>query len=299
MVNALTVDVEEHFQVEAFADWITPAAWGQHPSRVVENTQRVLDLFSEFKVHATFFMVGWVAERHPELVRRIAEQGHELGCHSHLHRHITRLMPEEFRSDAQRARATIEDAGGVRVRGYRAPTFSIVPATLWALDILAEIGFEYDSSVFPVRHDLYGMSRAPRVPFRWLLPGDSHLYEFPASTVRMLGRNLPTGGGGYLRILPMPYIRWSLNRIAAERQPAMVYLHPWEVDPEQPRLPGRWKSRLRHYVNLTKMQSRLRALLARAEFTTMWQVLEARIAAGEVRDFAVSELGAVAQPTRA
>jgi len=280
LANALTVDVEEHFQVEAFAAGVRSEDWPSHPSRVAANTARVLDLFARFGVRGTFFIVGWVAEREPALVRDIAAAGHELGCHSHLHRHLRRLTPKEFADDTRRALRAIEDAAGVKVKGYRAPTFSVVGETLWALEVLSELGLEYDSSIFPVHHDLYGMPAAPRFPFQWSLPGGRTLVEFPASTTQWAGRNLPTGGGGYLRILPQFYTRWSLARVAAEHQPAMIYFHPWEIDPGQPRIAASWKSRLRHYANLGSMEGRISALLRAASFAPMADVLRAKIEAG-------------------
>jgi len=283
MTNALTVDVEEHFQVEAFADSVAVDQWPLLPSRVTANTLRTLELFAELGLRATFFVVGWVAERNPQLLREIAAAGHEVGCHSYLHQHLERLSPEAFRQDTRRARAVIEDATGMSLKGYRAPSFSVTRRTLWALEILAEEGFRYDASVFPVRHDVYGMADAPRFPFRWSLPSGAELYEFPASTARFWGQNLPTGGGGYLRMLPLRYVRWTARRIIqGDGQPLMVYFHPWEIDPEQPRMAGRWRSRLRHYHNLNGMEARLRALLSGKTFAPAWDVLQRYLQTHEV-----------------
>ena len=211
--DAISVDVEDYFHAEAFADRITPESWQNFPPRVVDNTRRVLDLFSRAGVKATFFILGWVADREPSLVREIVDAGHEVGCHSFWHRRLWRMTPAEFREDTRRALDVIQDACGRKVVGYRAPTFSLVRKSLWAVEILAEEGFVYDSSVFPIHHDLYGMPEAPRFPFCWKLPSGTTLFEIPMTTVRVLGWNFPLGGGGYLRILPMWYTRWGLARI--------------------------------------------------------------------------------------
>jgi polysaccharide deacetylase family protein (PEP-CTERM system associated) len=274
LADGLSVDVEDYYHVEAFADKITPQMWPDLPSRVGDNTRRVLELLDRAGAKATFFVLGWVAERRPEIVGEILNAGHELGCHSYWHRRISRLTPDEFREDTRRALAAIEDAGGQAVPGYRAPTFSIVPQSLWALEILAEQGFVYDSSVFPVRHDLYGMPQAPRFPFLWNCANGLSVCEIPLPTVRMLGLNFPVAGGGYLRILPMRYTKWALRRIRRrEHQPAVVYFHPWEIDPEQPRLRGRWKSVVRHYFNLKEMEPRLAALLSQRRFVPLGEYL--------------------------
>jgi polysaccharide deacetylase family protein (PEP-CTERM system associated) len=274
--NALSVDVEDYFHVEAFADRISPHTWDQYPSRVVANTRRVLEMFARAGVRGTFFVLGWVAERFPQLVREILAAGQEIGCHSYLHQCIWRLTPEQFRSDTRRALAAIQDASGVAVAGYRAPTFSIVQRTLWALEILLEEGLQYDSSVFPVHHDVYGLPQAPRTTFCWEFSEGRFLLEVPMSTIRLLGSNFPVGGGGYLRLLPMAYSRWGLKRLEQDSIPFQLYLHPWEIDPEQPRLPGRWKSRLRHYRNLEFMQSRIERLLIEAQFAPLKEVLVAQ-----------------------
>jgi len=279
--NGLSVDVEDYYHVEAFADRIRPETWSQYPPRVADNTRRVLELLQETGAHATFFVLGCVAEQEPALVREILAAGHEVGCHSHMHRRVCTMTPKEFQEDVRRARAAIEDAGGEKVLGYRAPTFSIVEKSLWAIEILAQEGFLYDSSVFPVWHDLYGMPQAPRFPFRWLCRDGRTLYEIPPLTVRVFGRNLPVAGGGYLRILPMWYTRWALRRIRRrDGQPAVVYFHPWEIDPGQPRLPGNLKARLRHYVNLKRMAGRIRELLVNGKFVPMKSLLESHLALG-------------------
>ncbi len=283
LANALSVDVEDYFHVEAFADRIRPETWPQFPCRVVQNTHRVLELFDQAGAHATFFVLGWVAEKEPALVREILAAGHEVACHSHMHRRVFTMTPREFREDLCRARRAIEDAGGERVLGYRAPTFSIRQESLWALEILAEEGFLYDSSVFPVKHDLYGMPRAPRFPYKWGFRSGSSLCEVPPQTVRVFGRNLPVAGGGYLRILPMWYTRWALRRIRErEGRSAVVYFHPWELDPQQPRLSGKLRSRFRHYLNLGRMEQRVRELLRGGEFVSLKTFLDTHLAAKPV-----------------
>jgi polysaccharide deacetylase family protein (PEP-CTERM system associated) len=279
--NGLSVDVEDYYHVEAFADHIRPETWFQYPRRVADNTRRVLDLFQELGARATFFVLGYVAEQEPALVREILSAGHEVGCHSHMHRRVWTMTPEEFRDDIRRARAAIEDAGGQKVVGYRAPTFSIGEKSLWAVKILAEEGFAYDSSVFPIRHDLYGMPGVPRFPFRWLFRDGGSLFEIPLLTLRILGRNLPVAGGGYLRILPMWYTRWAMRRIRQrEGRPAVVYFHPWELDPDQPRLTGGLKSKLRHYFNLRGMGGRVRELLGSGQFIPLRIFLENHLSLG-------------------
>ncbi len=277
--DGLSGDVEDFYHVEAFADRITPEMWPQFPSRVADNTRRLLDLFERSGARATFFVLGWVAEREPRLVREILRAGHEVGCHSYRHSCVWRMKPEEFRADTRRARCAIEDAGGQPVVGYRAPTFSIVKKSLWAIEVLAEEGFLYDSSVFPIRHDLYGLPEAPRFAFRWECGAGRSIVEIPPLTVRVLGRNLPAAGGGSLRILPMWYTRWAIRRVRqGEGQPVVVYFHPWELDPHQPRLSGQWKSKLRHYFNLGQMEGRVRELLGGGKFVPFGDLLRIRLA---------------------
>ena len=261
----LSVDVEDYFHVEAFADTVAPSTWGQYPSRVEANTHRLLDLFDEFDAKATFFVLGWIAERHPGLIREIVVRGHELACHSYWHRVIYRLSPHEFWEDACRSKHVIEQAAGIAIKGYRAPNYSVTSKSLWALDILAETGFSYDSSIFPIRHDIYGIPDAPRFPFR-ITTRSGSLVEYPITTFRFVGSNLPVGGGGYLRILPFWYTRLGLNRAEKEGLPRIIYVHPWEIDPEQPRLQGCARSRFRHYTNLRKTYDRLRFLLGQGKF---------------------------------
>jgi polysaccharide deacetylase family protein (PEP-CTERM system associated) len=265
--DALSVDVEDYFHVEAFADRISPDQWATFPSRVRRNCDRILNLFERYGWRATFFVLGWVAERDRTLIQDIAKAGHELACHSYAHRRVFSLRPEEFRDDLRRARGLIEDAAGVRILGYRAPTFSIVHRSLWALEILAEEGFLYDSSIFPIRHDLYGYPNFPRFLQRVQFASGRELFEVPMSTIRLGGINWPLGGGGYLRLFPMSYTRWAVRRIhRRDRQPVIVYFHPWELDPDQPRLEGSWKSKLRQYTGLSKMEARLEKLLGRGRY---------------------------------
>jgi len=265
ITNYLTIDVEEHFQVSAFEKTVAVADWDNHKSRVVKNTSQILSLLESFEVKATFFIVGWVAERHPDLVRTIQKQGHEIGCHSYAHRKVYDLTPVQFKEDTYRAKAILEDTTGVKVRGYRAPSYSITKKSLWALDILAELNFEYDSSIFPVYHDNYGIPDAPRFPYT--LP-DSGLTEYPISTALLFGRKIPISGGGYFRLFPYGFTRRGLRSInEQENQPFIFYLHPWEIDPGQPRLlNASLLSRFRHYNNLTKTLRRFEQLLIDFDF---------------------------------
>lgn len=258
--NALTVDVEEHFQVAAFERTIAREDWAHAESRVEYSTGRVLDLFAARGVRATFFVLGWVAEKHPQLVRRIVADGHELASHGYDHTRVHQFTAEQFRADVTRTKAILEDLGGVAVRGYRAPSYSINGRNLWALDVLQETGHVYSSSIYPIRHDLYGMPEAPRFPFRFRPDG---ILEIPVTTVSIAGRNLPCGGGGYFRLLPYGAFRWALRRVNREdRHAGLFYFHPWEVDPGQPRVSGApLKSRFRHYLNLDAMHGRLERLL--------------------------------------
>ena len=259
VTNALTIDVEDYFQVSALAPLIDRASWPQRECRVERNVERLLDLFDRRRANATFFTLGWIAERYPKLVKRIVASGHELASHGYGHLRANEQSRDDFRQDVLRAKGLLEDLGGRRVQGYRAPSFSIGYSNPWAFDVLLECGYRYSSSVYPVQHDHYGMPDAPRFPYE-ARPG---LLEIPVATIRMFGRNLPAGGGGYFRLAPYGLSRWALRRInAIERRPAMFYLHPWEIDPDQPRVPGTsLKTRFRHYVNLDKTESRLGHLL--------------------------------------
>jgi len=356
MLNAFTVDVEDYFHVQSFADRICPADWDQHESRVVRNTERLLAILAEHGVRGTFFILGWVADRYPQLVREIHDAGHEIGCHGFYHGLIYRMTPDEFREDLLMGAKAVEEIIGQRVEAFRAPSFSITQQSLWALDILIEEGFRYDSSIFPVYHDHYGIPDAQRFPYAIPYgnggpgakcqecqepgvesqqpPPDSHipppashtahpashiahpasrithhpspithhpsrtahhasrtahpaaradeppastaphLYEFPPTVYRRWGLNIPVAGGGYFRLYPFALTRRWLGRInAVERQPFVFYIHPWELDPDQPRLPAKWKSRFRHYQNLRHTERKLNRLLSTFRFGTLSQCL--------------------------
>ena len=266
MKNALTVDLEDYYHVSAFANQMDPACWGTKASRVEANTQRLLDLLAATDCKATFFTLGWVAERNPALVLRVAEAGHEIACHSHQHRYVYDLTPSEFREDTKRAKETLEDASGRSVVGYRAPSFSVTADCLWAYEILAELGFVYDSSIFPVRHPNYGMPTALRFPYR-VATAAGDILEFPMPTLDLYGRRAPFGGGAYLRMLPEWYTKWAIRYLNdAEGRPVCMYLHPWEIDPGQPRMEGAVTSRLRHYMGLGTTERKVRNLLKRFKF---------------------------------
>jgi polysaccharide deacetylase family protein (PEP-CTERM system associated) len=274
VLNAFSVDVEDYFQVGAFERACPRERWGSYEPRVEANTRRLLDLCDRHKVKGTFFVLGWVAERWPGLVRDIQAAGHELGTHGQDHRQVTTLTPDEFRQDIRRSKRTIEDAAGAEVIGYRAPSYSIVRETMWALDILHEEGFRYDSSVFPIHHDRYGIPDFPRFPRPLRGQNGSALHEFPISTVRFAGLNLPFVGGGYLRHFPWSFIRWGMSRLnRRERRPAILYIHPWEIDPAQPVQPVPYLTRVRHYRNLGRTEDRLARLFREYPFTTVREVL--------------------------
>jgi polysaccharide deacetylase family protein (PEP-CTERM system associated) len=261
ILNALSVDIEDWFQVGAFETVIARASWDDLPSRVERNSDAVLDLFEEAGVKATFFSLGWVAERHPALMRRIVAAGHEVASHGWDHRRVFTMDAAAFRADLARARAAIEDAAGVSPRGYRAPSFSIDARTPWAHPVLEEEGYAYSSSVAPIRHDHYGWPEAPRFAHRPIAGG--RLVELPVTTVEIGGRRMGAGGGGFFRILPYRLSRWALDRVnTAEQRPAIFYFHPWEIDPDQPRVAGApLRSRLRHYSGLSAMRRKLLKLL--------------------------------------
>ena len=258
--NYLTIDVEDYYQVAAFDNIVKVDAWDEYESRVDANTRRVLALLARHQVKATFFVMGWIAERHPELVKEIQRQGHEIGCHSYCHRKIYQLTPDEFREDTIRAKAIIEDITGVPVKGYRAPSYSITKKSLWALDILEELGFTYDSSIFPIHHDNYGIPDAPR--FEYKLPKHK-MMEYPLSTSLFFGQKIPVAGGGYFRLFPYWFTKMALKKINhREKKPFIFYFHPWELDPGQPRMTNaKLLSRFRHYNNLGKTANRLTSLL--------------------------------------
>jgi polysaccharide deacetylase family protein (PEP-CTERM system associated) len=273
----LSVDVEDYFQVEAFSAEVPRADWDLWPSRVVTNTHRALDLCDEYGVKGTYFILGWVAHKFPALVREIQARGHELACHSFWHRLVYKLTPQTFSQDLLEARDAIQQASGAPVVGYRAPSWSITAKSMWALDILAAEGFLYDSSIYPIRHDVYGVPGAQRFPYR-METSRGALTEFPPATVQIGGGTFPSAGGGYLRILPFWYTQWSLRRLARDDGRAVVvYLHPWELDPEQPRIRAGMKSRFRHYTNLKEMEPRLRRLLSEYRFQTFHSLMAAEL----------------------
>lgn len=266
MKNALSVDVEDYFQVSAFAPHIPRAQWDALPCRIERNVDLILDLLDQSGSKATFFTLGWIAERYPQVVRRIVDNGHELASHGYGHERASDLTPAGFREDVTRAKRILEDLGGVGVRGYRAPSFSIDHRNWWAVAELEEAGYAYSSSIYPVRHDHYGMPDAPRFPHR--PNGERGILEIPPTTLPVFGRNLPAAGGGWFRLLPYEMSRWMLKRVnACDGAPCMFYFHPWEVDPGQPRPRGvSMKTRFRHYVNLGRTAGRLRRLLTDFEW---------------------------------
>ncbi len=275
--NAFTIDVEDYFQVSAFAPYIKRSDWDAAECRIERNVDRILKLLSHNEVKATFFTLGWIAERYPQLVRRLVEEGHELASHGYGHERASDLSREAFTQDVRRAKALLEDLAGVPVVGYRAPSFSIGVGNLWAFDVLGEAGYQYSSSVYPIRHDHYGMPDSPRFAYRV----GSGLLEIPVTTVRLLNRNLPSSGGGYFRLLPYAASRWMLKHVNREdRESAVFYFHPWEIDPQQPRVPGiDLKTRFRHYVNIPRMEQRLQCLLSDFQWGRMDQIFLARHAA--------------------
>ncbi|MBI5136396.1 MAG: DUF3473 domain-containing protein [Nitrospirae bacterium] len=277
MRHALSIDVEDYFHVAAFQDIVAPDDWPTYPTRVEANTEKVLSILADKGVAATFFVLGWAAEHYPRLVPMIAGAGHEVACHGYSHQQIYNQSRERFREETRRAKAILEEQAGTAVAGYRAATFSVVKDTLWALDELAEAGFLYDSSIFPVHHDHYGIADWPVAPHRLRTPGGAGLVEFPISVLEAGPLKLPIAGGGYFRLFPYSVTRWGLRRIGRSGRPAVFYLHPWEVDPAQPRFANaRMLSRFRHYNNLERCERRLRRLLDDFEFTTVREVLAER-----------------------
>lgn len=274
MKNALTIDLEDYYHVSAFNEHVPRQEWGAKESRVERNTNVLLDLLDEAACKATFFTLGWVAEEHPDVVRSVAQRGHEIACHSLRHRTVYQMTTAEFRDDTSRAKDLLENVSGFPVRGYRAPSFSITQDSLWALTILAELGFAYDSSIFPVKHANYGMPSASRTPFRVDTPAGS-IIEFPLPTLELAGRRSPFGGGAYFRFLPYWYTRWGIRFLnSQEGQPVCVYLHPWELDPQQPRMSGSLTSRVRHYLGLAGTPRKFRNLIKDFEFCPMAALAE-------------------------
>lgn len=269
MVNALTIDVEDYYQVSAFESVVDRSEWDHYESRVEKNTHHILNILESFQVKATFFVLGWVAERHPKLVKAIHEKGHEVASHGYSHRRIYTQTPAVFKEETKKSKQILEDLIGEAVIGYRAASYSITNKSLWALDILIEEGFSYDSSIFPVWHDLYGIPNSNRFPY--MIERDAgSIQEYPLSTIKLFGMTAPFGGGGYLRLFPPFVTKWAMRRMNQhEKQMSIVYLHPWEVDPTQPRLEGSARSKFRHYVNLAKMESTLKSLLQDFQFAPM------------------------------
>ncbi|MBF0358017.1 MAG: DUF3473 domain-containing protein [Magnetococcales bacterium] len=279
----MSVDVEDYFQVAAFEKQIPIEQWSDWPCRVEANTDRLLALFEKNGVHGTFFILGWVATRYPELVRRIVSGGHEVASHGMNHVRIFNQSPEQFRVDALACKEILEDISGQKVSGYRASTYSIGPDTMWALDVLKEVGYSYSSSIYPVQHDLYGMPGASRFPFYprdGVVPGQRGILEVPITTTLLFKRRIPCGGGGYFRLFPLAFSRWAWRRVnSIDGEPGVFYCHPWEFDPEQPRIPNlSLKTRFRHYLNLGKMESRLQGMLSTFVWDRMDRVYSRQIA---------------------
>jgi polysaccharide deacetylase family protein (PEP-CTERM system associated) len=266
VVNAMTIDVEDYFHVSVFDGVVPRQQWDRLESRVCANTDRLLDILDERGVRGTFFILGWVAERFPDLVRRIAWAGHEIASHGYAHRLVYDQTPEAFRDDVRRAKALLEATAGVPVLGFRAPSYSITARSLWALDILIEEGYTYDTSIFPIHHDRYGIPLSARQPY-WIHRRAGSILEIPGSTLRWNGMNLPIGGGGYFRLFPYGWTRWGISQLnQQEERPAVFYLHPWEIDPHQPRLHTSMLGRMRHYGRLDQTEDRLRRLLSEFSF---------------------------------
>jgi polysaccharide deacetylase family protein (PEP-CTERM system associated) len=278
MSNAMTIDVEDYFQVSAFAPHIPRSEWNTRECRVERNVNRILDILARHQTKATFFTLGWIAERYPHLIRQIAAQGHEVASHGYGHERASDLTEEGFFSDIQLAKVILEDLCGVEVKGYRAPSFSIGAGNLWAFACLARAGYRYSSSVYPIHHDHYGMPDSPRFAYQ-VRPG---LVEIPVTTLRMFSRNLPSSGGGYFRLLPYALSRWMLNRVnSGDKQSGIFYFHPWEIDAAQPRVEGIGsKTRFRHYVNIPRMEGKLNQLLGDFKWGRMDEVFRSSIPCG-------------------
>lgn len=273
MINALSVDVEDWFQVTNFEKVIDRTDWDSCEPRVVANVNKILAILSSRGVRATFFILGWIAERFPHVVESIWQRGHEISTHGYEHRQIHEQTREEFAQDVIRAIRVLEDITGQKIIGYRAPSYSIVPETLWAWELLAEQGIRYDSSIFPIKHDRYGVPGLPRYPFTITLDSGRELVEFPLSTVRILGKNIPIAGGGYLRLYPYWFIKWAVRRINRRGYPAIFYLHPWEIDPFQPKQEVNFFNKLRHYSNLWTTENKIKALVRDFQFAPVREVL--------------------------
>lgn len=266
--NVFSIDVEDYFHVAAFSKVIARKNWGGFESHVVNNTARMLDMLESHGVKATFFVLGWVAEKKPDLVRRIHAAGHEVASHGYSHQMIYRQTPDEFKSETFHSKDLLENILGEKVRGYRAASYSITKKSLWAIDILAEAGFEYDSSIFPVRHDNYGLMTSPTEPYTIISSSGAKLIEFPLTSLNLFGYRLPVAGGGYFRLFPFWFVNWALKRInKTTEMPFIFYIHPWEIDTEQPKIEAGFKSSFRHYNNIEKCESRLNKLLNNFSFS--------------------------------
>ncbi len=273
-LNCLSVDVEEYFHGEVFARCLSPSAWPRQPRRAAACVERLATLFERYESRGTFFVLGWTVAYLAPLLRALVQQGHEIACHGQDHQHIGRLTPQQLRDDLAAARRRIEDAVGVTVRGYRAPTFSVTLQTAWALDAIIDAGFDYDSSIFPIRHDRYGIPAAPRTPFRAVAPSGRSILELPPLTAQVGPLRLPVGGGGYLRLLPAAVIRHCVGRSQRRGDPVMLYVHPWELDPDQPRLPIGPLAQWRHRVNLDKTAGKVERLLQQFRFRPAGQIAD-------------------------
>lgn len=274
MLNALTFDIEDYYQVEAFKDYIRYEEWPQYPSRVVDNTRKITDILDECDVKATFFILGWIAERFPEMVKSLTDNGHEIATHGYAHQMVYKQTPEVFEEDLVKSIAVLERISGKKAIGYRAPTYSIVEESFWALDILIKHQLLYDSSIFPINHDRYGVPNGER--FLYLIQRDNKrtIIEFPLSTLRFWKWNFPIAGGGYLRLFPYWLIKGGLQWINRQQKPGIIYLHPWELDPDQPRIPNiPYATKIRHYINLHSTATKLRKLIRDFEFAPIRDVL--------------------------
>lgn len=277
MLNALSIDIEDYFHVTAFEKYVKREDWDKYDGRIRGNTLKILDILDSFSVKATFFVLGWVAEKDPLLIKEIQRRGHEIACHGYDHRLIYHMSPQEFREDIKKSKKILEEICLQKVIGYRAPSYSIIKKSYWALDILVEEGFIYDSSIFPILHDTYGIPQANRFPHE-IITTRGTLKEFPISTAKVgLGYfkcNIPIAGGGYLRFLPLGFIKKAINNInAIEKQPVVMYFHPWEIDPKQPKIKAGLKAAFRHYYNLAKAEDKIKSILSSFKFDTLKKIL--------------------------
>ena len=275
IIHAMTVDVEDYFHVSAFCKDIAPADWDKWPCRVEQNTLKLLDLFEQSNIKCTFFVLGWVAERYPDLIKKLSDQGHEIASHGYSHQLVYTQTPEVFRQETLKSKQILEDITQKPIKGYRAASYSITRKNLWALDILDELGFKWDSSIFPVHHDNYGVPGSPTEPYTIQLASGNKITEFPLTSAKVMGMSIPAAGGGYFRQYPYALSRWLFNRASLNQtKPLIFYLHPWEIDPEQPRVPGAsLKSRFRHYTNLHRCYGRLERMISDFDFGTINQSL--------------------------